>query len=106
MDPSRPPAVIQAASAQPYGCAIWLRTSIVGSPIICHAAPCMLTMRDVEIATERAQGRPLKALATEHGITHQRIAQIARHSVTRLVDKLELQLMVARKTGQPVAGLI
>src|SRR4051794_2664510 len=83
-----------------------LKWSIVGSPRICHASGCMLTMRNAEIAAERAEGRPLKELAAEHGVSHQRIAHIAQHSVTRLVDKLTIELMVARKTGQPVAALI
>jgi hypothetical protein len=39
-------------------------------------------------------------------VSHQCIVHIARHSVTRLVDKLTIELMIARKTGQPVAALI
>jgi hypothetical protein len=65
----------------------------------------MLSTQSQEIALQRHHGATVTALSGQYGVCHQRVSQIGR-AVTALVDRIELDLMVARKTDEVVAYLV
>ncbi len=64
-----------------------------------------LSERNQQVIVERASGETLATVAARHGITRQRVDAIGR-SATEFVNQVELDLMVARKTGEQCAYLI
>src|SRR3954463_8422346 len=88
---------------QPRGCvsssvaAMLARAMAGGTP--------MLSTRNQAIAMERDAGDTLARIAQRHGVSHQRVSAIAAQA-TEFVDRVELDLMVARKTGEACAYVI
>ena len=60
----------------------------------------MLGEKAQAIVLERERGDTLVAIAERHGVSHQRVSAIVRDA-TALVTRVELDLMVDRKTGAP-----
>jgi hypothetical protein len=65
----------------------------------------MLGVRDQEIVLERERGTTVVELGERYGISNQRVSQIAK-TATEFVNKVELDLMVASKTGEVCAYLV
>ncbi len=65
----------------------------------------MLSEKSQQIVLERDVGDTLAQIAERHGVSHQRVAAIVRDA-TELVTKIELDLMVARKTDEQCAYVI
>jgi hypothetical protein len=65
----------------------------------------MLSEQSQNIVLERERGDSLNTIARRYGVSHQRVAGIFADA-TKFVSKIELDLMVARKTGEQVAVLI
>jgi hypothetical protein len=58
----------------------------------------MLSAKSQAVVLERDRGDTLAAIAERHEISHQRVSAILR-SATEWVSKIELDLMLARRTG-------
>lgn len=65
----------------------------------------MLGERSQQIVLERERGATVSAIAEAHGISHQRVSAIVRDA-TETVNKIELDLMITRRTGEVFAYLI
>ena len=65
----------------------------------------MLSEKSQQIVLERDRGDGVLALAERHGISHQRVSAIWGDA-TELVNRIDLDLMVARKTTEQCALLI
>ena len=65
----------------------------------------MLSEKSQEIVLAREQGGTLAGIGEQFGVSHQRVAAIVRDA-TQLVNRVELDLMVARKTGEACAYVI
>jgi transcriptional regulator len=61
-----------------------------------------LTTRKQKILLERAQGATVDTIGDRYSISHQRVSVIVLEA-TEHINKLEVDLMVARKEGVPVA---
>lgn len=64
-----------------------------------------LSERNQTIVLERAEGEKLEAIAQRHGVSHQRVSTIYA-TATEFVNKVELDLLLAAKTGDEVLVLI
>ena len=60
--------------------------------------------RDQQIFFERVRGDTVAGIGSRHGVSHQAVSQIVVRERNRHLDRLEMQLMVARREGQ-VVGL-
>ena len=65
----------------------------------------MLTVRDQQVVLERARGDTVVEIGERHGISHQRVSVLMARA-TEFVNQVDLDLMVARKTGEVCAYLI
>jgi hypothetical protein len=65
----------------------------------------VLSEKSQAIVLQREQGVTLAAIGEQFGVSHQRVSAIVRDA-TELVTRVELDLMVARKTGEVCAYLI
>ena len=65
----------------------------------------MLSEKSQQIVLERDRGQTTVQLAAAHGISSQRVSAIMRDA-TRFVNEVELDLMVARNTGEQCAYLL
>ena len=65
----------------------------------------MLTVRDQQVVLERDRGHTTVEIARRHGISHQRVSVLMARA-TEFVTQVDLDLMVARKTGEVCAYLI
>jgi hypothetical protein len=64
-----------------------------------------LTTRNQRLVLERARGDTLDTIGQRHGISHQRVHMVVREA-TEHVNQIELELMVARKTGHVCSLLV
>lgn len=64
----------------------------------------ILDPRNQQIAFDRECGDPLSAIGKRYGLTKQRVHQIVIGSAdaTEYLNRLEVDLMVARKEGKPL----
>src|SRR4051794_11733475 len=65
----------------------------------------MISATNQAVVVERDAGDTLAEIGKRHGITHQRVSAIVAQA-TQVVNRMELDLMVARKTGEHCAYLI
>ncbi len=65
----------------------------------------MLTQRDQAIVIERERGDTIVEIGKRHGISHQRVSAIVANA-TEIVNQADLDLMVAKRTGEACAYLI
>jgi hypothetical protein len=65
----------------------------------------VLSERDQQIVMERERGDTLVQIGQRYGISNQRVSAIMA-GATELVNRIDLDLMVARKTGEVCAYLI
>ena len=59
----------------------------------------MLSTRDQAIVLERERGDTVVEVGKRHGISHQRVSRVMANA-TEFVNKVDLDLMVARRTGE------
>jgi hypothetical protein len=59
----------------------------------------MLSIRDQQIVIARDRGETITELGRQHGISHQRISAVMGRA-TEFVNQLDLDLMVASRTGE------
>lgn len=64
-----------------------------------------MSERNQRIVVEREQGDTIVQLGERYGVSHQRVAAIVRVA-RELVDQVELDLMVARRTDEACIYLI
>jgi hypothetical protein len=64
----------------------------------------VLNTRDQAIVLERERGDAFARIGGRHGITHQRASLVMRKA-TEFVNRVDLDLMTTRKTGE-VVGLV
>ncbi len=55
-----------------------------------------------DIARERILGVPLRDLGARHGLSHEGVRQIAQRSLRREIDRIELDLLAGKATGELV----
>ena len=65
----------------------------------------MLSVRDQQVVLARERGDTLADIGQRHGISHQRVSAVVNRA-TEFVNKVDLDLMVARKTGEVVVYVI
>ena len=65
----------------------------------------MFSERDQEIVLERDRGDTVVEIGQRHGISHQRVSVVMANA-TEIVNKCDLDLMLARKTGEVCGYLI
>jgi hypothetical protein len=65
----------------------------------------VLSVRDQQIVIERDQGDSTVAIGRRHGISHQRVSAVLA-TATKFVNQVDLDLMVARKTGEQCVYVI
>jgi hypothetical protein len=65
----------------------------------------MLSEKSQAIVLERDQGAKVDEIAERYEVSHQRVSAIVTNA-TALVNSIEMQLLVARKTGEVCAYLI
>jgi hypothetical protein len=63
--------------------------------------PLPSNIRDQQIILERARGDTLEAIGERHGVSYQRVQMIVRET-RHAIDRLELELLKARKTGEAI----
>lgn len=62
--------------------------------------------RDQQILFDRVRGDTLVEIGSRHGVSHQAVSQIVVREGRQHVDRLETQLMVARKEGNAIALVV
>jgi transcriptional regulator len=72
---------------------------------MCNYRMAMLTTRDQELVLARDRGDTTVALGEKFGISHQRVSVVMARA-TEFVNHVDLDLMVARKTGEVCAYVI
>jgi hypothetical protein len=65
----------------------------------------VFSTRDQQIVLERDAGDTLAEVGRRHGISHQRVS-VVMAKATEFVNQVDLDLMVARKTGEVCAYVI
>jgi hypothetical protein len=65
----------------------------------------MLSTRDQQVVLERDRGDTIVQIGRRHGISHQRVSVLMARA-TEFVNAVDLDLMIARKTGEQCAYLI
>jgi transcriptional regulator len=59
----------------------------------------MITVRDQQVVLERDRGDTIVEIGSRHGISHQRVSVLVARA-TEVINKITLDLMVARKTDE------
>jgi transcriptional regulator len=65
----------------------------------------MISTRDQQVVLERECGDTIVEIGQRHGISHQRVSVLVNRA-TEFVNKVDLDLMVARRSAEVVAILI
>jgi hypothetical protein len=65
----------------------------------------MMSEKAMSLVLARESGATLAEVGRRHGVSHQRVASVMRHA-TEFVDKVEMDLLVARKEDSLCAFVI
>jgi hypothetical protein len=65
----------------------------------------VVSTRDQQVVLERDRGDTIVEIGKRHGISHQRVSYVVNRA-TEFVNRVDLDLMVARRTGEAVVYVI
>jgi hypothetical protein len=65
----------------------------------------VISTRDQQIVLERDRGDTVGEVGSRHGISHQRVSAVMANA-TEIVNAVDLQLMIAKKTGEVVGYIV